>query len=59
MRKLPLLMLVIFTVARLAFAAAPATMRMDYFHTGKADQEIFSVDRVVIALAGESPSPDR
>ena len=28
--------------------AAPATMRLDYFHTGDAKQELFSVDRVVI-----------
>src|SRR6267142_2055156 len=28
--------------------AAPATMRLDYYHTGDAKQEIFSVDRVVV-----------
>jgi len=28
--------------------AAPQTMRLDYFHTGDAKQEIFSLDRVVI-----------
>jgi hypothetical protein len=28
--------------------AAPATMRLDYYHTGDAKQELFSVDRVVI-----------
>ena len=28
--------------------AAPATMRLDYYHTGNATQEMFSVDRVVI-----------
>ena len=27
---------------------APATMRLDYFHTGDAKQEVFSIDRVVI-----------
>lgn len=31
-----------------ALAAAPATMRLDYFHTGNTTQELFSVDRVVI-----------
>jgi IgA Peptidase M64/Peptidase M64 N-terminus len=31
-----------------AAAAAPATMRLDYFHTGDAKHEIFSIDRVVI-----------
>jgi len=29
-------------------AAAPETMRLDYYHTGDATQEVFSVDRVVI-----------
>src|SRR5215472_9295418 len=28
--------------------AAPATMRLDYYHTGTATEEIFSLDRVVI-----------
>jgi hypothetical protein len=28
--------------------AAPQTMRLDYFHTGDAKQEVFSFDRVVI-----------
>src|SRR5258706_8424622 len=28
--------------------AAPATMRLDYYHTGDKKQEIFSVDRVVV-----------
>jgi hypothetical protein len=28
--------------------AAPQTMRMDYYHTGDASKEMFSVDRVVI-----------
>jgi hypothetical protein len=28
--------------------AAPQTMRLDYYHTGNAKQEMFSVDRVVI-----------
>ena len=29
-------------------AATPATMRLDYYHTGNSTQELFSVDRVVI-----------
>ena len=28
--------------------AAPQTMRLDYYHTGNAQQEIFSLDRVII-----------
>lgn len=31
-----------------AFAVQPQTMRLDYYHTGNAKQEYFSVDRVVI-----------
>jgi hypothetical protein len=31
-----------------AFAVPPQTMRVDYFHTGDANEEVFSVDRVVI-----------
>jgi hypothetical protein len=33
--------------AAASFAATP-TMRLDYYHTGDASQEVFSVDRVVI-----------
>jgi hypothetical protein len=29
-------------------AGTPATMRLDYFHTGNATQELFGVDRIVI-----------
>ena len=32
----------------LAFSTPPATMRLDYYHTGNATQEMFSIDRVVI-----------
>src|SRR6202167_4727275 len=32
----------------LAAFAAPATMRLDYYHTGDATHELFSVDRIVI-----------
>jgi hypothetical protein len=35
-------------VTVVASAAAPPTMRVDYYHTGKADEEIFSLDRVLI-----------
>src|ERR1700681_5034379 len=31
-----------------AIQAAPGTMRLDYYHTGDAKQELFSIDRVVI-----------
>jgi len=32
-------------------AAAPATFRLDYFHTGNAHEERFSLDRVVVEAA--------
>jgi IgA peptidase M64/peptidase M64-like protein len=46
----PLFTLVIWTVFLLCVGAVSATqtMRVDYYHTGDAAQEIFSVDRVVI-----------
>src|SRR5438105_7887456 len=31
-----------------AFAETPRTMRVDYYHTGNATQELFSLDRIVI-----------
>ena len=31
-----------------AGAETPATMRVDYFHTGNQQQEIFSLDQVVV-----------
>lgn len=45
-RKALLLAWVIFCFSLFAFAA-PATMRLDYYHTGNATTEIFSIDRVV------------
>jgi hypothetical protein len=35
-------------VLAIATQAAPATMRLDYYHSGDATQELFSIDRVVI-----------
>jgi len=32
----------------LSTLAAPATMRIDYYHTGTAKEEVFSLDRIVI-----------
>ena len=48
MSKLTLAFIVLFIVVPTALAATPPTMRLDYYHTGDAAQEIFSVDRVVI-----------
>ncbi|MDQ2936185.1 MAG: IgA Peptidase M64 [Acidobacteriota bacterium] len=43
-------LLVVFLISAAATQSfgAPATMRLDYYHTGNATQEMFSVDRVVI-----------
>jgi hypothetical protein len=45
--KLPLLLALLLAFTGFAYAA-PATMRLDYYHTGNATQEMFSVDRIVI-----------
>jgi hypothetical protein len=37
----------LFCLSLFAFAA-PSTMRLDYYHTGDATHELFSVDRIVI-----------
>jgi hypothetical protein len=48
----PMIKNILFALALLllsiATQAAPATMRLDYYHTGDAKQELFSIDRVVI-----------
>jgi hypothetical protein len=41
------LLFVLFTASSL-FAAAPQTMRLDYFHTGNDKQEMYSFDQVVL-----------
>lgn len=40
-------------------AGSPPTMRLDYFHTGNATQELFSVDRVVIEPLPWPGNPSR
>jgi hypothetical protein len=45
--KTALLSILCLLLSPVAFAA-PATMRLDYYHTGNTNQEIFSLDRVVI-----------
>src|SRR5213595_4037882 len=42
---LALILLLLISITTLA---APATMRLDYYHTGNDKQEFFSIDRVVI-----------
>ncbi|MGI9167837.1 MAG: IgA Peptidase M64 [Pyrinomonadaceae bacterium] len=41
-------MIFLLSASSLAAIAQPATMRLDYYHTGNATQEVFSIDRVVI-----------
>lgn len=43
-----LLSLVVVLFACIFSQAAPQTMRVDYFHTGDAKREVFSIDRVII-----------
>jgi hypothetical protein len=45
--KIILLVLFLFLVCSLAYPA-PQTMRLDYYHTGDAEHEVFGLDRVVI-----------
>ncbi|MBI3650971.1 MAG: IgA Peptidase M64 [Acidobacteria bacterium] len=40
-------------------AAAPRTMRLDYYHTGNAAQELFSVDKVVVEPLAWAGNPQR
>src|SRR5215204_2357087 len=44
----PILALAAVLLSFTSAMAAPQTMRLDYYHTGDASQEVFSVDRVVI-----------
>jgi hypothetical protein len=46
-RKLAYIFALIFSGSLLT-QAAPATMRLDYYHTGNDKQELFSVDRIVL-----------
>jgi len=47
MKKIAFTVFILFIATVCAFAA-PQTMRLDYFHTGDARHETFSMDRVVI-----------
>src|SRR5215210_8503328 len=44
----PILALAAVLLSFTSAMAAPQTMRLDYYHTGDASQEVFSVERVVI-----------
>lgn len=43
----------------LAPAASPPTLRVDYFHTGNATEERFSLDRIVVEPLPFPGRPDR
>ena len=43
-----LIVLCLFASAASAQGSAPRTMRVDYYHTGNAAQEMFSLDRIVV-----------
>jgi hypothetical protein len=45
---IPTALLVFFSLGAPVDAAAQSTMRLDYYHTGNATQEMFSVDRVAM-----------
>src|SRR5438105_1790650 len=49
----------LFLLAATVSAAAPRTMRLDYYHTGDAGQEQFSFDRVVLEPLPWPGSPRR
>src|SRR6185295_8939788 len=44
----PILALALLLLFVSTAVAATPTMRLDYYHTGDASQEVFSIDRVVI-----------
>jgi len=46
--KTKLFSFALFTLVSALAYAAPATMRLDYYHTGNSKQELFSFDRTVI-----------
>src|SRR5471030_1701161 len=48
MKRLLLVLTIALVAARPGAAAGPATMRVDYYHTGNATEERFSLDRTVV-----------
>ena len=48
MRLYVFLVVSLLLLSAVAYSAAPATMRLDYYHTGNATAEMFGLDRVVI-----------
>ena len=50
-------LLFVFFTATSLFAAAPQTMRLDYFHTGNDKQEMYSFDQVVLERVADELGP--
>jgi IgA Peptidase M64/Peptidase M64 N-terminus len=50
---------VLLSLRATAVAAVPSTMRLDYYHTGNATQEMFSVGRVVVEPLPWPGNPQR
>ena len=48
MHRFAALLVVCLFMARTIYADNPQTMRLDFYHTGNSDTEIFSLDRVVL-----------
>lgn len=48
MKNILIISFFLFVLSSLVSFAAPATMRLDYYHTGDADHDLFSMDRVVL-----------
>jgi len=49
MHRIAILLGIVFVLtAQIVSAANPKTMRVDFYHTGNSDNEIFSLDRVVL-----------
>jgi hypothetical protein len=51
--------LILLAMCSLKIFAAPKTMRLDFYHTGNAAQELFSVDRIVIEPLPWPGNPSR
>jgi hypothetical protein len=59
MKKLfPITLLILMSTVCLS-AATPRTMRLDYYHTGNAAQELFSIDKVVIEPLSWAGNPQK
>ncbi|MGI8733274.1 MAG: IgA Peptidase M64 [Pyrinomonadaceae bacterium] len=54
-----ILLLLCLLVSATSVFAAPRTMRLDYYHTGTATEEVFSVDRIVLEPLSWPGDPGR